>query len=80
VIAGTDLDFATPEFQELVRAAFEAKAVPLSLLRQIRDHREFHRSDWPAVVVALSQPAQDYDVYFDFVVGQVEKLKALWQV
>ena len=39
VVAGTGLDVAAPGFHELVRAAFEAKAVPLSLLGQICNYR-----------------------------------------
>jgi hypothetical protein len=78
VVTSTLLDMGSSEFQELVRAVFEAKAVPLALLGRIRGQREFHRPDWPAVLETLSVPAEEYDFYFDFVVTEVEKLEPSW--
>jgi hypothetical protein len=84
VVTGTGLDMASSEFHELVLAVFEAKTVPLWLLRRIPEHREFHRPDWPAVLQALKEDArrsaQEFDFYFDFVLREVEKLEPLWHV
>lgn len=84
VVTGTGLDMATPGFHGLVEAVFQAKSVPLSLLGSIPAHREFHRPDWPAVLLALTEDARrsvrDFDFYFDFVLAQVDGLKALWYV
>ena len=62
----------------LTRNVFEAKLVPLALLRKIADFREFHRGDWPAVLDAVGGEAQSYDFYFDFVLSEVQKLESLW--
>ncbi len=78
VVTSAHLNFGSSQFQELVRAVFEAKAVPLSLLSRIEGQREFHRLDWPAVLETLSVPAREYDFYFNFVVTEVEKLEPLW--
>jgi predicted nucleotidyltransferase component of viral defense system len=66
---------------EVVRAVFEAKEVPLEFLADLENYREFHRSDWPAVLNAIpgSRPRL-YDFYFDFVLGEVRKLQPLWVV
>ena len=84
VVTCTGLDMASPEYHELVLAAFEAKAVPLRLLGQIAEHREFHRPDWPAVLQALTEDARrsvrEFDFYFGFVLAEVEKLEPLWNI
>jgi hypothetical protein len=52
--------------------------IEFKLLGGIREQREFHRADWPAVVQALTVRAEGYDFYFDFVAADVDKLEALW--
>jgi hypothetical protein len=78
VITRVDVDLATPQNQDLVRAIFAAKGVPLALMGRIREYRDFHSPDWPGVLQSLSERAQTFDFYFDFVLDQVEKLKPLW--
>jgi hypothetical protein len=63
---------------DLVRHVFAAKNVPLNLLARVRDYREFHRPDWPAVAASVGHPLEEFDFYFDFVLGEVAKLEALW--
>ena len=65
---------------ELVRHMFSVKDVPLSLLAEIREHREFHRPGWPAVELAVNGPMQTFDFYVDFVQEQAAKLQSLWIV
>lgn len=72
------LDLSLPENLDLVRHIFEAKRVPLSLLVRIGETREFHRPDWDAVRDAVQGETLGFDVYFDFVLGEVAKLEALW--
>ncbi|OGP85176.1 MAG: hypothetical protein A2Y95_06090 [Deltaproteobacteria bacterium RBG_13_65_10] len=76
------MDLGGSKFHELVRAVFKAKLVPPGLLGRIRATKEFHESGWPQVLASLRNPekAQDFDFYFAFVLGEVEKLKALWEV
>lgn len=78
IVTSAVLDMSTTEFRELVRGVFAAKEVPLPLLGDIRGQREFHRADWPAVVQALTVPAEEYDFYFDFLVSEVDKLEPMW--
>jgi predicted nucleotidyltransferase component of viral defense system len=74
VIAQTGLDVATESFCMLVQAMFEAKEVPVGLLRSVGEYREFHREDWPAVQNAVSGSLKEFDYYFDSVVGEALKL------
>jgi hypothetical protein len=72
------IDLASEANLELSRQIFEVKQVPLSLLPKIVEQREFHRQDWPAVKATAGDPVQEFDFYFDFVLNQIERLKALW--
>jgi len=71
------IDLTTRENHELVQNIFAAKRVPLTLLRDVRNQREFHRPDWPDVVASVPESLQEFDFYFDFVVGQIGRLKSL---
>ena len=72
------IDLASKKNLELVPQIFAAKQVPLSLLPKIREHREFHRPDWPAVRDSVAGTIEGFDFHFDFVLDQVERLKSLW--
>lgn len=78
VIMERDIDLTTKENLSLFRAIFDAKQVPLKLLRQIGDYREFHEPDWPAVETSISGPHDPFEFYFNFVVDLVSTLDALW--
>jgi hypothetical protein len=55
--------------------------VPLSLLAKVGDFREFHRPDWPSVQESVAGgKVESFDFYFDFVLGEIERLKALGKV
>jgi hypothetical protein len=81
-LAVTEADVAldAAENRHLISAMFAVKLVPLRLLGALGSQREFHRPDWPSVVTSVPVPIQEFDYYFDFVVGQVRALKALWDV
>lgn len=72
------IDLATDENLELAQHIFAAKQVPLSLLRNIDQHREFHRPDWADVRNSSAEATEEFDFYFDFLLEQVERLKSLW--
>lgn len=78
IIQRHPIDFAKEETHELVRAMFTAKDVPLKFLGRIKDARDFHISDWPAVQASATGRVEPFDYYFDFVVTHVDKLKPLW--
>ena len=73
------IDLSLPENLDLFRHIFEAKRVPLALLVRIADTREFHRPDWDAVKDTVQGQVLDFDTYFEFVLDEVAKLKALWE-
>jgi len=77
IVADRAIDLTTSENIALLAQIFAAKDVPLSLLAGIAGTRDFHAADWPAVRQATSRPLADFDFYFDFVVGIVNRLQAL---
>ena len=78
IIAKRGIDLALPENTTLCSHIFEAKKVPLSLLSKIPETREYHRPDWEKVVISATEDVFDFDFYFDFVSGEIMKLKSLW--
>ena len=64
----------------LMGAIFEAKDVPLTLLEEIGEYREFHRQDWAAVKDSVEGTVKEFDYYFEFVLGEVARLEAFWRV
>jgi hypothetical protein len=77
IVANTSFRFDSPDALALIRLIFQAKDVPLALISKVRDQREYHRPDWPAVRNAVAGPLEPFDYYFDFVVRQIEPLHAL---
>ena len=72
-------NLSTVENRDLAVLIFSAKHVPLRLLGLIRNYREFHRPDWPSVVLSAGEKIEPFDYYFDFALRQVEQLKPLWE-
>ncbi len=70
----------SPENLDLTRAIFAAKEVPLSLLGKLGQQREYHRLDWPNVRATVTQPLEEFDFYFDFVLQEIESLHSLWVI
>jgi predicted nucleotidyltransferase component of viral defense system len=80
IVSLTGMNLNSPENLALVRHIFAAKEVPLRLLGKIKDQREFHRPDWDSVRASSNNPdLAEFDDYFDFVVGRVSSMKALWE-
>lgn len=78
VLTGCGIDLREQRNRELVNCIFDAKKVPLALLKNLARERERHRPDWPAVLASTTGQLQEFDFYFDFVLARVESLKALW--
>ena len=78
-VTGVGVNLSSAESADLVRNIFAAKDVDLSLLSKISQYREFHRQDWPAVELTVSEGLKGFDFYFDFVIEQTQLLKALWE-
>jgi hypothetical protein len=68
------------ETKDLAKHVFEAKDVPLSLLRKIKETREFHRPDWDDVRISSSEMLQEFDYYFDFTCEQIALLESAWHI
>lgn len=81
IIQHKSIVLTTKDNQELFKHIFQAKKVDLCLLEKLGDQREFHRNDWPSVIQASSTPLEgkDFDIYYDFLMTLIEKLKPLWK-
>lgn len=79
LITDGGVEFSEEGVQEIIRVVFSTKEVPLKLLNKVKKYYDFHKSDWPAVQNSIpSTRSQEYDFYFDFVVGEIKKLETLW--
>lgn len=72
------IDLNSKKNKTLLRAMFDIKRVPLSFLNKIKDHREFHRTDFDSVknTVKSGVKLKEFDYYFNYVVTQVESMKS----
>jgi len=68
------IDLTTNESRALLKNIFEAKAVPTSLLLRLKETRNYHAPDWPAVVQTVAGRIEEFDFYFDFVTTLIEGL------
>ncbi len=75
-------DITSHTFQDLVKAIFAAKSVPLELLNEVANVREFHRDNFHSVRATAKRghALRDFNFYFDYVVGVCERLKPIWEV
>ena len=76
-----NVDLTKDENLELVKRIFAAKKVPLELLGKIEDYREFHEPGFTSVIATLKEGIEindQYDYYFDRVLGIVKSLEPLW--
>ena len=79
IVTKTGFTFDSPASRDLAVLIFAAKEVPLSLLGNIPNQRNFHRDDWPSVRNTVTGPLEAFDVYFDFVLREIEPLHSLWK-
>jgi hypothetical protein len=75
------IEWDSPENIELLTNIFQAKRVPLRFLGLVAASREYHRSDFDAVVATVTDRSQlqSYDFYFDHVCKLCERLEPLWE-
>lgn len=76
-----NVDLTSDSTLELVRGSFRSKRVPFELIPKIRDYRHYHEQAFDGVkdTVYSRSDLKDFDFYFDYVVGECEKLKPLWE-
>lgn len=80
VMTKENMNLASQNNLELLPHIFAAKKVPMPLIAKIRDQREFHRPDWPAVQNSVAGRVEEFDFYFDFVAEKIVPLKPLWGI
>src|ERR1044072_5278076 len=76
IVTAGGIDITEADNVELVRKIFAAKSVPLSLIGNIKNPRDYHVIDWPAVEQSVAGELKDFDFYFGFVVELAERLQA----
>lgn len=76
------IDLLKPENLELFKLIFSVKEVPLNLIGEIREYRDFHEKDFSSVVATMiaGVDLESFDFYFDYVVKETGKLKILWEI
>ena len=69
------LDLEADENVILLKKIFEIKRVPIELILQIRNYRDYHRLSYDALkdTVRAGQQLKDFDFYFDYVVERLEE-------
>ncbi len=74
------IDFRYPSFRKIIEHTFVAKKVPLELLQEIEQYREYHREDFRSVQdnVKAGVKLEPYDAYVDFVVARCKELETFW--
>jgi len=78
IIEESKIDLADRANLELTKQILAAKDVPLDLMGLVAKYREFHRQDWPSVEATVGAGLRPFDFYFDYVIGVVKRLEALW--
>jgi len=70
------IDFNKETTKELLKASFESKKVPLSLIHKVVSQREFHSEDYPSLrdTVKKGVDLKPFDYYFDYVVGLLNSI------
>lgn len=76
------LDISSEKNMEILSEMFKVKKVPLGLLGRIGEYRDFHKTDFPAVIATVKAGVnlEQFDFYFDFTLELVNQLKTLWDV
>ena len=76
------IDLTAHQNIELIKKIFNAKRVPVTLIKNIADYREYHRPDFEAVksTVKPKIKLRQYDFYFDYVLRVTRKLNILWEI
>lgn len=75
ILTTGEIDLTSADNVELVRNIFAAKSVPLHLIGNIKNTRDYHIVDWPAVEQSVAGEINDFDFYFEFVVELAAKLQ-----
>ena len=75
-----ELDLSGEPMRRILTSMFDVKKAPLSLLSLISNYYEFHLAGFAAVADTVSPDfdLQEFDVYFNYVLELVDRLKPTW--
>lgn len=70
------IDFTKKRTKGLLRACFESKKVPFSLIHKVASQREFHSKDYPSLrdTVKKGVELRPFDYYFDYVLDLLNSI------
>ena len=73
----TEVDFSSSDFKTILEKVFEAKKVPLELLKKIptTEIKEYHQNDWISVRDTIEDKSKDFDFYYNELCKNLEKIK-----
>lgn len=76
IIKHFNINVTDPDNLDLLKNIFLAKEVPLRLLANISEYRNFHRTDFSSVEDTLKpgEKIREFDYYFDYVVTECDDL------
>ena len=59
---------------DLIKHIFDSKRVPVSFIKEIRDHKYIHAGDWESVkdTISATEKIENFDFYFDYVTSTFE--------
>ncbi len=73
-----DIDVNSLQSKEIIKSVFEAKRVPITLIRKIRDYKDLHAQDFSQVLATVSPSEREtmntFDFYFDYVLSLFEDM------
>ena len=74
------INIATEENVFTLKAMFDSKRVPITLLKKIKDYRDFHEADFSSVIdtTLADVEVEEFDYYFEFVIDLIDSLEPFW--
>lgn len=76
IVTVEKIDMTSAENLRIVAAIFDAKSVPMLWMDEIKEFKDFHLQDWPAVETSISRRPAAFEYYFNFVVELAASIKA----
>lgn len=76
IMSLSPFDPSLPEHKELLINIFQAKRVPISFIKEIKNNKDIHNDDWISVVDTVDSKAdlKDFEFYFNFVVSTFDPI------
>jgi predicted nucleotidyltransferase component of viral defense system len=78
LIERSQTGFPVAALPAVLQSVFKAKEVDIALLDHIQTTRDFHVTDWDAVVESVRRDVEGFDYYFDYVIRLISELRRAW--